>query len=172
MHELGTRIIEEFIALSPKTYSFKNYPKNTKEKGIKKHNNARHIDYYAATMNYTQRTIDECRIQKVGDNMTTTKTSKISLHIFDDKMFCVNNIKSYPHDENVYLFKKDLVNKICERTSFMTSQASLNLNKGQLVNNILELTINDDRKLLKPLSDYIMICKAVSLSVKQVLPDL
>ena len=29
-HELGRRIIEEFIALSPKTYSFKNYPKNTK----------------------------------------------------------------------------------------------------------------------------------------------
>ena len=28
-HELGSRIIEEFIALSPKTYSFKNYPKNT-----------------------------------------------------------------------------------------------------------------------------------------------
>ena len=30
-HELGSWIIEEFIALSPKTYSFKNYPKNTKE---------------------------------------------------------------------------------------------------------------------------------------------
>ena len=25
-HELGSRIDEEFIALSPKTYSFKNYP--------------------------------------------------------------------------------------------------------------------------------------------------
>ena len=34
-HELGSRIIEKFIALSPKTYSFKNYPKNTKEKGIR-----------------------------------------------------------------------------------------------------------------------------------------
>ena len=33
----------------------------------------------------TQRTQDECRIQKVGDNMTTTKTSKISLKTFDDK---------------------------------------------------------------------------------------
>ena len=31
-HELGSRIIEEFIALSPKTYRFKNYPKNTKKK--------------------------------------------------------------------------------------------------------------------------------------------
>ena len=31
-HELGSRIIEEFIALSPKTHSFKNYPKNTKKK--------------------------------------------------------------------------------------------------------------------------------------------
>ena len=135
--------------MSPKRHSFKNYPKNTKEKGKKKHNNARHIDYYDALMNNTQRTIDECRIQKVGDNMTTTKTSKISLNIFDDKRFYVNNIKSYAHDENLYLFKRDLVNKICERTSSMPSQASINLNKEQLVNNILELTINDDRKLIE-----------------------
>ena len=35
-HELGSRIIEEFIALSLEPYSFKNYPKNTKEKGMKK----------------------------------------------------------------------------------------------------------------------------------------
>ena len=91
-HELGSRIIQEFTALSPKTYSFKNYPTNTKEKWIKKHNNARHIDYYDASMNNTQRTVDESRIQKVGDSMTTTKTSKISLNIFDDKRFYVNNI--------------------------------------------------------------------------------
>ena len=38
-------------------------------------------------MNNTQRTADECRTQKVGDNMTKTKTSKISLNIFDDKRF-------------------------------------------------------------------------------------
>ena len=61
----------------------------------------------------TERTVDECRIQKVGDNMTTTKTSKISLNKFDDKRFYVNNIKkSYPLDEHLYLFKRDLVNKI------------------------------------------------------------
>ena len=65
----------------------------------------------------TERTVDECRIQKVGDNMTTTKTSKISLNKFDDKRFYVNNIKSYPHNENLYLFKRDLVNKICEAGS-------------------------------------------------------
>ena len=140
-HELGTRIIEEFIALSPKTYSFKNYPKNTKEKGIKKHNNARHIDCYDALMNNTQRTVDQCRIQKVGDNMTTTKASKISLNTFDDKRFYVNNVKSYPHDENLYLFKRDLIK--------MIRQASLDGDKDLLVNNILELTINDDRKLIK-----------------------
>ena len=33
--ELGSRIIEEFIALSPKTYSFKHYLSKTKEKRIK-----------------------------------------------------------------------------------------------------------------------------------------
>ena len=32
-----------------------------------------------------QRTVDECRIQKVGDNVTTTKTNKISLNTFVDK---------------------------------------------------------------------------------------
>ena len=165
-HELGSRIIEEFIALSPKTYSFKNYPKNTKEKGIKKHNNARHIDYYDALMNNTQRLVDECRIQKVGNNMTTTKTSKISLNIFDDKTFYVNNIKSYPHDKELYLFKRDLIKKICEQTSSVASQAcslinttpielliklGLDVSKESLesfINNIKELTINDDRKLI------------------------
>ena len=30
-HELGSDMIEEFIALSPKTYSFKDYPDKTKE---------------------------------------------------------------------------------------------------------------------------------------------
>ena len=147
-HELGSRIIEDFIALSPKTYSFKNYPKNTKEKGIKKHDNARHIDYYDALMNNTQRTVDECRIQKVGDNMTTTKTSKISLNIFDDKRFYENNIKSYPHDENLYLFKRDLI-KMIHQASVKLLRRSLDEDKDLLVNNILELTINDDRKLIE-----------------------
>ena len=71
-------------------------------------------------MNNTQRTVDECRIQKVGDNMTTTKVSKISLNIFD-KRFYVNNIKSYPHDENLYLFKRDLIKKICEAGSLINT---------------------------------------------------
>ena len=110
--ELGSKVIEEFIALSPKTYSFKDYPKNTKEIGIKNCNNAKREEYYNALMYNTQRTVDECRIQKVGDNMTTTKTSKISLKTFDDNRFYVNNIKSYRLDENLYLFKRDLINKI------------------------------------------------------------
>ena len=95
-HELGSRIIEEFIVLTTKNYS---------------HNNAKHEEYYDALMNNIQRTVDECRIQKVGNNMTTTKTTKISLNIFDDKKFYVNNIKSYPHDENLYLFKRYQVKK-------------------------------------------------------------
>ena len=73
---------------------------------------SKHEEYYNALMYNTERTVDECRKQKNGDNMTTTKTSNISLHTFDDKRFYVNNIKSYPHDKNLYLFKGDLVNKI------------------------------------------------------------
>ena len=73
--------------------------------------------------------------------MTTTKTNKISLNTFDDQKFYVNNIKIYPHDVNLYLFKRDLVNKI--------NAASLDIDKGQLTNNILQLTTNDDRELIK-----------------------
>ena len=161
-HELGSRIIEEFIALSPKTYSVKNYIKNTKEKGIKKHSNARHIDYYDALMNNTKRRVDESRIQQVGDSMTATKTSKISLDIFDDKRFYVNNIKSYPHDKELYLFKRYLINRItklykdkdkdkdkdvdkliCEQTLSVASQA------GSMINDIKELTIVSNIKLIE-----------------------
>ena len=96
-------------------------------------------------MNNTQRTVDECRIQKVGDNMTTTKTSKISLNIFDDKRFYVNKIKSYPHDKELYLFKSDLVKKINTTSTELDNK----YNKDLIINNILELTTNDDRKLIE-----------------------
>ena len=92
-YQLGCRITEDFIALSPKTSSFKDYPNKTKEKGMKTCNNAKHEEYYNALMYNTQKTVDECRKQKVCDNMTTTKTGKISLNTFDDKRFFVNNIK-------------------------------------------------------------------------------
>ena len=108
---------------------------------MKNCNNAKPEQYYNALMYNTQRAVDECRIQKFGDNMTTTKTSKISLNTFDDERFYVNNIKSYSHDENLYLFKRDLVNKI--------NAASLDIDQDQLTKNILELTINDDRELIE-----------------------
>ena len=146
-HEIGSKIIEDFVALTPKTYSFKDYPNKTKEKRIKNCKNAKHEEYYDALMNNTQRTVDECRIQKVGDNMTT-KTSKISLNTFDDKRFYVNNIKSYPHDENLYLFKRELI-KMIQQASVKLLRRSLDGDKDLLVNNILELTINDDRKLIE-----------------------
>ena len=145
---MGSNVIEEIVALTPKTYSFKDYPSKTKEKGIKNCNNNKHEEYYNALMYNTERTVDKCRIRKVGDNMTTTKTSKISVNTFDDKRFYVNNIKSYPHDENLYLFKKDLINKIWE-TGSLIKKASLDGDKDLLVSNILELTINDDRKLIE-----------------------
>ena len=55
------------------------------------------------------------------------------------KRFYVNNIKSYSHDENLYLFER----------FYKINAASLDLDKDQLTNNILELTINNDRELIK-----------------------
>ena len=85
---------------------------------------------------------------------TTKKSSKISLNTFDDKRFYVNNIKSYPLDDNLYLFKRDLVKKICEAGSQIKNASvkqlrrSLDGDKDLLVNSIKELTFNDDRKLI------------------------
>ena len=73
--------------------------------------------------------------------MSTSKTSKRTVNNFDDKRLYVNNIKSYPHDENLYLFKRDLLNEL--------NATSLDLDKHQLGNNILELNINDDRELIE-----------------------
>ena len=101
-HELGGKIIEEFIVIKPKTYSIKNY--GAKKKGIKKESNGKHEDYYSALIDNKERIVEESRIQKVGSSMASIKTSKRSLSNFDDKRFYVNNIKSYPHDENLYLY--------------------------------------------------------------------
>ena len=49
--------------------------------------------------------------------------------------------------ENLYLFKRDLENKICEAGSPIKN-ASLDGDKDLLINIIKELTINDDRKLI------------------------
>ena len=76
-HEIGSNVIEEFVSLTPKTYSFKYYPNKTKEKGIKNCINAKQEEYYSALMYNTERTVDESRIQEVGDNMTTKKEVRL-----------------------------------------------------------------------------------------------
>ena len=140
-HELGSKIIEEFVVLTPKTYSFENYANKTKEKGVKKHNNAKYKENYDAINYNTQRTVQESKLQKIWDSMTTTKTCKISLNTFDDKRFYVNNIRSYPHDENLFLFKRDLINKIYQADPSLFKE-SLEV----IINNIEELAIKEDRK--------------------------
>ena len=47
--------------------------------------------------------------------MSTIKTRKRSLSYFDDKKFYLNNIKSYPHDENLSSsIQKGFNKKICK----------------------------------------------------------
>ena len=136
-HELGSKIIEEFIVLKRKTYSIKNC--GAKEKGIKKESNEKHEEYYNALMDNKERTVEESRIQKLGSCITTIKISKRSLSNFDDKRFYVNNIKSYPLDENMYLFKRDLKNKISQQNSSAPNRRTMA--NPVLINNIKDLTI-------------------------------
>ena len=82
--------------------------------------------------------------------MTTTKTSKISLYIFDDKRFYVNNIKSYPLDKELYLFKRDLLNRVKKLykdkdlpSSFTNKDKDKDVDK--LINDIKELTRDSNR---------------------------
>ena len=126
----------------------KNY--GAKEKGINKESKGKHKEYYSALIDNKERIVEESRIQKVGSCMATIKIIKRSLSNFDDKRFYVNNIKSYPLDENMYLFKRDLVNKICERTSSVASQAGWGTKDyvPSMINDIKELTIDSNRKLI------------------------
>ena len=80
--------------------------------------------------------------------MSTIKINKRSLSNFDDKRFYVNNIKSYPLDDNMYLFKRYLLNKISQQTSPMANPALIG-ETGSLINKIKEFTINDDRKFIE-----------------------
>ena len=50
---------------------------SSKNKGIKKCNNAKHEDYYIALMYNTERTLEECRKQKVDNFMTTKKQVRL-----------------------------------------------------------------------------------------------
>ena len=88
--------------------------------------------------------MEESRIQKLGSCMTTIKISKRSLSNFDDKSFYVNNIKKYSLDENMYLFKRDLLNKISQQTSSAPNRRTM-VNPA-LINDIKELTFKEDIK--------------------------
>ena len=61
----------------------------------------------------------------------------------------VNSIKSYPHDENFYLFKKDLINKISSATIEQLTQLDLDKeeDKHLIIENTNKLTVYDDCKL-------------------------
>ena len=76
--------------------------------------------------------------------MTTTKTRKISLSTFDDKRLYVKTIKSYPNDVTLFLFKRDLKNKIYQADPSLFIE-SLEV----IINNIKELTIKEDRKFIE-----------------------
>ena len=105
-YEIGIKIIDEFIVLLTKTYSFKYY--DAKENRIQKIIRATHEDHYNARMYNKERTVIENRIQKIRKDIVTVNTTKKRLNSFGDKRFHVKNFESYPQDNDLYLFKKDL----------------------------------------------------------------
>ena len=111
-HELGSREIKEFIVFKPKIYSLVIHGQNrtAKEKTIMKENNAKHEDYYNALMDNEERIVEECRIQKVGDKMSTIKTKKRILNNFFDKRFIKIILKAILMIRD-YIFLKDLIKK-------------------------------------------------------------
>ena len=109
-HEFGNEVIEGFIGLQSKTFSFQN--ERSKGKGIKKKNNGKYEDYYYAVMYNKERIVEECRIQKVGGNIVTIKTTKISLSNTDNKAFYLNDNESCPLDKNLILFERSLIKKL------------------------------------------------------------
>ena len=62
------------------------------------------------------------------------------------KKFYVNNIKNYPHDEILYLFKRVLITEINNFSSELLIRLTV-VEVKDLINNIKELTINDEREL-------------------------
>ena len=90
------------------------------------------IEDFKSSLSNKLQTQEEVDIfNKDKSHKTGKDLFKISLNTFDDKRFYVNNIKSYPHDENLYLFKRGLINKICEASSPIKN-ASVNLLRRSL----------------------------------------
>ena len=68
--------------------------------------NAKHEEHYFALMYNTQRNVDECRIQKVGENMKTAKQVRIVETYLMIKDFFKRFLKSILMMRS-YIFSKD-----------------------------------------------------------------
>ena len=63
----------------------------------------------------------------------------------------MNNIESYPHDNDLYLFQQNLINRINNAAVELLIKLGLDKDVGDknlLIENIKELTINDDREVM------------------------
>ena len=60
----------------------------------------------------------------------------------------MNNIESYPHDNNLHLFKKDFLNKINMASIELLRKLELDEGKEVVFNSIKELTVNELRELI------------------------
>ena len=65
------------------------------------------------------------------------------------KFYVKLSIKSYPHNRRLYLFKRDLIKKNNTTPVELLIKLGLDECKEALISNILELTINDDRKIIE-----------------------
>ena len=101
--ELGGRIITEFVALRPKTYSYltDDFKEDKKAKGTKKCVIKRMIkfdDYKKYLLNGEVVLKSQQRFKSKGHDVYTENISKISLSSNDDKrLIAPDKITSYPY---------------------------------------------------------------------------
>ena len=147
LHFLQSKFLhdEEKIMKSISKPTFKNitrYKDYSQIEYIKKK-----IEYDSAVyVGVTILELSKLHMYDVFYNILQPSLKDLQLHYMDTDSF-----KSYPH-ENLYLFKRDLVNKINNTTLELLIKLGLDVSKESLeslINNILELTINDDRMLIE-----------------------
>ena len=117
--ELGGKIMTEFVALRPKTYSYltDNCEEDKKAKGTKKcviKRRLKFCDYKDCLLNNEIILKSQQRFKSEKHDVYTEEVNKIALSSNDDKRFqTFHRIKSYPYGTSAgKVYKTELLSKV------------------------------------------------------------